>query len=138
MKEFQSQKCMKIVTDEDVLQAMEWTGKLAESLGFLHTDQLLLRLVTEEAIVNAREYSSKNGQNEVKINWDFTHKVLVISVKQLGAFYSINKKEDINYGLRGRGLQLILNIMEEVWLEQEGTNRITLYMKKCLNNERER
>ena len=123
---------MKIVTDEDVLQAMEWTEKYAKSIGFLHTDQLLLRLVTEEAIVNAREYSSKDGQNEVKVNWYFKHKVLVISVKQLGAFYSINKQEDINYGLRGRGLQLILNIMEEVWLEQEEKNKITLHMKKCL------
>ena len=36
----------------------------------------------------------------------------------------------MNDGPRGRGLQLILHIMDEVWLEQEEGDRVTLYMKK--------
>lgn len=133
MKEPHIQKCMNIQTDEDVLRAMECTDQLAEDLGFMPTDQLLLRLVTEEAIVNARTYSIQDQQNQIRIYWCILKKDMIISVKQLGAFFTINKQEEINYGLDGRGLQLIVNIMDEVWIEQEPVNYVILHMKKSVN-----
>lgn len=130
MKEFHSQKHMIIEIEEDVLQAMAYTDYLAGSLGFLPNDQLLLRLVTEEAVVNALEYSAKNDQHEIEVFWYSSNEEFVISIKQPGPAFKIEKQENVNYGHRGRGLQLILHIMDEVWLEQEEENRVTLYMKK--------
>ena len=54
----------------------------------------------------------------------------MISVNQPGPTFKIIKEEQMNDGQRGRGLQLILHIMDEVWLEQEEADRVTLYMKK--------
>ena len=54
----------------------------------------------------------------------------MISVNQPGPSFKIIKEEQMNDGPRGRGLQLILHIMDEVWLEQEEVDRVTLYMKK--------
>jgi serine/threonine-protein kinase RsbW len=131
-KEFHSQTCMKIESEEDVLRAMECTDHLAQSLGYLSNEQLLLRLVTEEAVVNALEYSAKDEQHVVEINWSISNKEFVISVQQPGIFFNINKNKEINYGQRGRGVQLILNIMDEVWLEQEEVDTITLHMRKYI------
>lgn len=132
MKEFRSQKYIEIKTDEDILQAMAYTDQLAGNLGFLPVDQLLLCLVTEEALVNAREYSVKDGQNQVGIYWHILDNELIISVKQPGGLFKITKNEEMNYGLHGRGLQLILTIMDEVWLEEEAINQISLCMKKVV------
>ena len=71
---------MIIEMEEDVLQAMAYTDYLAGSLGFLLNDQLLLRLVTEEAIVNALEYSVKDGQDVVEVFWNISNEEFVISV----------------------------------------------------------
>jgi serine/threonine-protein kinase RsbW len=136
MNDFQTQECMKIETVDDVLQAMEYTGHLVQGLGFLPNDQLLLRLVTEEAVVNAKEYSEKNGDPLVEVGWNVSEHELLISVKQRGCFFTISKKDEINVGSRGRGLQLILSIMDDVWLEKNGENRITLHMKKYLAKKR--
>ena len=130
MKEFHIQKHMIIEIEEDVLQAMAYTDYLAGSLGFLPNDQLLLRLVTEEAVVNALEYSVRDGQDVVEVFWNISNEEFVISVKQPGPSFKIIKEEQMNDGPRGRGLQLILHIMDEVWLEQEEVDRVTLYMKK--------
>ena len=132
MKEFHSQKHMIIEIEEDVLQAMAYTDYLAGSVGFLPNKQLLLRLITEEAIVNALEYSVKDAQHKIEVFWSITNEEFLISVKQSGPAFKIEKQETINYGKRGRGLQLILHIMDEVWLEQEEGNKFTLHMKKYI------
>ena len=107
-----------------------YTDYLAGSVGFPPNNQLLLRLVTEEAAVNALEYSAKDGQHIIEVFWYITKEEFVISVKQPGPTFKIEKQEQMNNGPRGRGLQLILHIMDEVWLEQEEGDWVTLYMKK--------
>lgn len=132
MKKFHSQKHMIIEIEEDVLQAMAYTDYLAGSVGFLPNDQLLLRLVTEEAVVNALEYSVKDEDDAVEIFWNVSNTEFVIYVKQKGPAFTIEERDQMNYGQRGRGLQLIIHIMDEVWLEQEEGNTIILYMKKSI------
>ncbi|RUL50498.1 ATP-binding protein [Lysinibacillus antri] len=121
---------MEIKTENDVLKAMEHTSEIANKLGCLPNEQILLSLVTEESLVNALEY----GEDDlVKMYWACSDKELEICIKQKGKMYKIEKSDQLNYGNRGRGLQLILNIMNEVWLEQEEEDNIALYMKKRLN-----
>lgn len=68
------------------------------------------------------------------IQWKEQTDRLIISVKHKGSNFTIEKNDHVNTGPRGRGMQLILNIMDKVWLEQEG-QFITLYMEKKRKND---
>ncbi len=127
-----SANSMKIQSTDDVMNAMNYTEYLAKSLGFLLEVQLRLCLVTEEALVNAMEYGTTEEQQFVEIKWQSTADSLVMKVKQKGNSFPLEINENINYGSRGRGLQLILSIMDEVWLTAE-EDYITLCMKKTVN-----
>jgi serine/threonine-protein kinase RsbW len=129
---FSSIHSMKIQSTDDVMNAMNYTEHLAESLGFLLEVQLRLCLVTEEALVNAMEYGTTEEQQFVEIKWQSTANSLVMKVKQKGNSFPLEINENINYGSRGRGLQLILSIMDEVWLTAE-EGHITLCMEKNIN-----
>jgi serine/threonine-protein kinase RsbW len=129
-----STNSMKIQSTDDVMSAMNYTEHLAESLGFLLEVQLRLCLVTEEALVNAMEYGTTEEQQFVEIKWQMAVDSLVMKVKQEGNLFPLEINEDINYSSRGRGLQLILSIMDEVWLTTE-EGHITLCMKKTVNEK---
>lgn len=120
-----------VKTEDDVIMAMECTSRLAKSLGFLPNDQILLRLAVEEAIVNALEYGD---DDTIDIMWKSHDENLIISVKQDGIPFIINREETINYNSRGRGLQLIVNIMDEVKVVQDG-KKVILQMKKRFGSE---
>lgn len=121
---------MDIRTKEDVLQAMELTSQLAESIEYLPNDQLLLSLVTEESLVNALEYCTKLGEIIIRIHWRISRNCFEMSVKQKGTVFNLEKKDEMNYGPRGRGIQLILNIMDAVEIKVEDEESIVLYMRK--------
>lgn len=135
-EDFSCQKNMQINSQNDVLQAMEQTVLLAEQLAISSNEQLLLSLVTEEALVNALEYCDTLGEKFVSIQWDITNRVFNIAVTQYGIMYPIEKKDEINYSNRGRGLQLILHIMDRVWLEQVNEHKVTLHMQKHLETKK--
>lgn len=120
-------RTMKIRYAQDVLEAMTFTSEIAHLLGYSQSEPLFLTLVVEESLMNALEYGEGN---DVTIQWKPKNENLVISVKQKGSPFTIEKKVGVNEGPRGRGMQLILNIMDKVWLEQEGDHYITLYMEK--------
>ncbi|SOC13376.1 serine/threonine-protein kinase RsbW [Ureibacillus xyleni] len=117
---------MEIVSEHDVLKAMDYTSDLARKLGYLDNDQLFLCLVTEESLVNALEYGENNS---IEIQWKRFEQELEICIKQHGKMFHFEKSDELNFGSRGRGMQLILNIMDEVWLEEAGET-IILHMKK--------
>lgn len=122
-------KTMRIRSKDDVMVAMTNTNHLAEEVGFLPNEQILLCLVTEEAIVNALEHSTTVESENVEVTWRTTNAFFQMTVKQKGKIFSIAKSEDINYRSRGRGLQLILEIMDKVWLEED-EGGVTLFMQK--------
>ncbi|MCP1145762.1 ATP-binding protein [Lysinibacillus endophyticus] len=121
---------MEIVSEHDVLKAMDYTSDLAQQLGYLEKEQLFLCLVTEETLVNALEYGEGNS---IEILWNTSEEELEICIKQKGKLFHFEKSDKLNYGSRGRGMQLILNIMDDVWLEEVG-EMIILHMKKVLNH----
>lgn len=121
---------MQITTEENVLQAIEYTRQLSESLGYSTTEQVLFSLVTEEALVNALEHCGQRDETNITIYWCTLQKSFEIAVTQPGAMFYLEKQKDVNTGNRGRGLQLILNIMDDVWLERQEGNIVMLHMIK--------
>lgn len=129
-------KSFKVQSENDIESAMLYTDYLAERIGFPPKDQSLLRLVTEEAVVNAWEHGSSSGEPYVKVEWQVNENGLQICVIQKGNEFTLEKKEKFDYSLRGRGLHLIMNIMDKVWLEKKG-KFVNLFMRKSVRHSNE-
>ncbi len=124
-----------IKSAEQIVEAMEITQQFGELAGFNERDILFLQLVTEEACTNAYEYVSSNGIEGFKVSWYVKDGALQIVVTEEGEPYSIEIDESKeNFGMRGRGIQLIVNLMDEVRLESEG-QYVSLIMMKRIGNQ---
>ncbi|HHY71749.1 MAG TPA: ATP-binding protein [Bacillus bacterium] len=135
MKLYDDKHCLKVRTADDIFQAMDVTDKIATHMGFLHYDRLFLRLVTEEACMNAYEYCQHTNQSGFFTCWDKSQQnILTIFTKHKGKKYNISLfANEVNHSLRGRGLQLIVNLMDHVHLEENG-GYVKLVMQKYMNN----
>lgn len=100
----------------DICQALDITSEVAYSAGFSGKESLLLCLAIEEACTNAYEYVTRNGQESFQISWtDFPDR-MVMEVTEPGDCFSITLRQEMSDEPRGRGIQLILGIMDEVRL----------------------
>lgn len=119
---FQDGKRYLLVKDEDdILRAMDITTEVAQEIGFPDNGVLFLKLVTEEACTNAYEYCSHSGQAGFLIKWDpHIRESLTIFIKHKGKKYKITKENKVNFGQRGRGLQLITSLMDYVEVNEMG------------------
>ncbi|SFA50545.1 serine/threonine-protein kinase RsbW [Parageobacillus thermantarcticus] len=118
-----------VMVDSDIMKAMDITEQIASEMGFLPRECLFLRLATEEACMNAYEYCQKTNQLPFEVFWKCGKEKLVIVVKQHGKKFDITRRDVVNKGSRGRGLQLIIHIVDHVYLEQKGNN-VLFYMCK--------
>ncbi|AEH49354.1 ATP-binding protein [Parageobacillus thermoglucosidasius] len=118
-----------VMGDSDIMKAMDITEQIASEMGFLPRECLFLRLATEEACMNAYEYCQKTNQLPFEVFWTCEKEKLMIVVKQHGKKFDITRRDVVNKGLRGRGLQLIIHIVDHVYLEQKGNN-VLFYMCK--------
>ncbi|BAU29919.1 serine/threonine-protein kinase RsbW [Aneurinibacillus soli] len=100
----------------DICQVLDITGEVARSAGFTSKESLLLCLAAEEACTNAYEYITQNGQENFHMYWMIFPDRLVMEVTEPGDCFSITLRQETNDQSRGRGIQLILNIMDEVRL----------------------
>jgi serine/threonine-protein kinase RsbW len=121
-----------VMVDSDIMKAMDITEQIASEMGFLPRDCLFLRLATEEACMNAYEYCQKTNQLPFEVFWKCEKGKLIIIVKQHGKKFNITRKDVVNKGLRGRGLQLITHIVDHVCIEQKGNN-VLFYMCKYVH-----
>lgn len=118
-----------IRTKDDIYEAMKCTEMLLTMKEFSQTSILKLQLVTEEACTNAYEYCLKSGLWPIQVEWRITPNAFELIVRQKGKRIPLtNKKNIINSGPRGRGITLILNLMDEVEV-REGEGFVELYMK---------
>ncbi|WP_017756273.1 ATP-binding protein [Calidifontibacillus oryziterrae] len=137
MKQGEGQQCLLVEKEDDIFQAMDVTERIAGELGFLKDDKLYLRLATEEACMNAYEYCKKTKQVGFEIWWNTNRDMLSIYLKHKGKKFNVHVNNDeINVGLRGRGLQLIVNLMDHVGVEENG-DYVQFSMRKYVNNKRQ-
>jgi len=120
---------LKVKDENDIMEAMDITEQLAYKVGFSSYDRLFLRLATEEACANAYEYCQMTNQPFFYVIWRVSETKLTICVKHEGPLFKIEKRDEINTELRGRGLQLILHIMDYVQVEKQEEN-VLLFMHK--------
>lgn len=111
---------LKIMSIEDISKAMEITDKCSNLMSFDPKEKLFLKLATEEACMNAYEYCVKHGHLSIKVCWNVNEDGLTINIVHKGEVFPIERKDkdEVNVGLRGRGLQIIQNIMDNVCVNQ--------------------
>ncbi|MED4352333.1 ATP-binding protein [Schinkia azotoformans] len=132
MNNYEEELKLLVKKADDISRAMDMTDEIANKMGFIHYDRLFLRLVTEEACMNAYEYCQKTNQQGFWICWDHNHKdCLSIFIKHRGKKFAITPMNGINRGLRGRGLHLIVNLMDYVQVQGCG-EYVELVMTKCI------
>jgi serine/threonine-protein kinase RsbW len=118
----------------DILRAMEITREEAASLGFSPNQIILMQLVTEEACTNACEYGSNEREKPVVVSWRIRDGYFIITVRQTGSVFHIQMDKEIKLGIRGRGLQLIMRLMDGVKLISKG-QYVYLRMIKLINEQ---
>jgi serine/threonine-protein kinase RsbW len=121
---------------DDILIAMGITEKLARAARFSDDESILLRLVTEEACMNASEHGTPHGYGNIEVSWLVDSGTMVISVSQNGEEFEIPKGLQANLEPRGRGLALIQGIMDEIRLIPTGAG-VTLWMRIDRRNKHE-
>ncbi|WP_204524676.1 ATP-binding protein [Litchfieldia alkalitelluris] len=124
---------MTIATTDDIVQGMNRTKQLARERGFSENIVMKLQLVTEEASTNAYEYCAKHGLDSHIVIWNITNSTFELIVRQKGSVFPIVQENDLKSGMRGRGLKLIVSLMDQVEVREQG-EFIELYMKKEKEN----
>lgn len=113
------------------MSALANTRKLAKECNLEEKDVLFLQLATEEACSNAYEYCKTNEKDYFSVIWNIDDHYFHITVLHEGEPFVLKRTEEVNYTTKGRGLQLILNIMDEVKVRVKG-NIVQLIMSKRL------
>ncbi|WP_458412044.1 ATP-binding protein [Schinkia sp. CFF1] len=131
MNIYDGKRRLQVKTVDDIFLAMAITDRIARVSGFLHNERIFLRLVTEESCMNAFEYCQNTNQSGFLIGWDKSQgDSLTIFIKHKGKKYNITPRtNEANRGLHGRGLLLIVNLMDKVFIEENG-EYVTLLMRK--------
>ncbi len=99
----------------DICRAMQITAAEAAKAGFEEDQIVLLQLATEEACANACEYAQA-GRDPVFVTWRTRAGSFMITVRQNGHPFPLDVPQlpEVNTSARGRGLLLILHLMDEV------------------------
>lgn len=99
----------------DICRAMQITAIEAAKAGFEEDQIVLLQLATEEACANACEYAQA-GNDPVFVTWREHEGSFMITVRQTGHPFPLEVPQwtGVNTSARGRGLLLILYLMDEV------------------------
>lgn len=118
-----------IFTLDDIYEAMMQSRDLAVEQGFSYNSVLKIQLATEEACTNAYEYSRNRNQASCAVKWKASPDYLEVIVRQEGAAFSLRQPENVVMGQRGRGITLILNLMDFVEM-RENKGFIELIMRK--------
>ncbi|WP_167568911.1 ATP-binding protein [Brevibacillus migulae] len=128
----------RIFNEADIWDAMAQTERIAREMAFPASEILYLRLVTEEACTNAFEHYSSVQTLPYEVRWQIHPDRLEIMIRECGQLFSLPAGGTLNpQSLRGRGLPLILHLMDEVNVRQEETY-IEFTMRKdrsCKGNE---
>jgi serine/threonine-protein kinase RsbW len=130
-------KLSAIIHDKDgILKAMDVTEQLANALGFSSLQQLFLRLAVEEVCTNAYEYCQRTKQKHFHIRWHVVKNCLNICIRHQGKLFEVKRDDRVNISARGRGLQIVLHIMDEVDVQVKG-RYVILCMSKYRGEGRE-
>jgi anti-sigma regulatory factor (Ser/Thr protein kinase) len=109
--------------------ARSQVGQVAHELSLPAEDAADLLLAVGEALSNAYLHGSPNhATNLILVGWRFAGEVLTVTVKDEGGGFRPREAASLvgAAGLRGRGLRLMRQSVDEVHFEFDGGTRVVL------------
>lgn len=109
--------------------ARDFVGRAAKACGFSHQEVFDITLATNEAVANAIEHGSPKQDSYVKVSCGCAKGNFIVKVKDTGKFCKVVNMKEGNY--RGRGILLMLALMDTVAFDESPEGTTVCLMKKC-------
>lgn len=106
----------------------DFISQAAKSCFFSHQAVFDIVLAANEAVANAIEHGSPSKNGTIKISYQCTAGNFVVKVKDTGRF---QKVINIDNDCRGRGIMLMLALMDKVTFDETPEGTVVCLMKKC-------
>jgi anti-sigma regulatory factor (Ser/Thr protein kinase) len=105
-----------------VREAREWAERAAREFGFRHDDCYQVKLAVSEVVANAIQHGSSRPEDPIRLSIRADEGALVFEVLDTGVFVGVGEAAG-EMSERGRGLELVAMMMDEVELTpgEEGT-----------------
>ncbi len=105
-----------------VREARDWAASAAREFGFEHDDCYQVKLAVSEVVANAIQHGSSDVEDPIRISVRAQGGALVFEVLDTGVFVGSDEAAG-DMAERGRGLELVAMMMDEVELTpgEEGT-----------------
>ena len=98
-----------------VRDAREWAARAARDFGFEHDDCYQVKLAVSEIVANAIQHGSSGPEAPIRLSIRARESALDFEVLDTGVFVGIDEAAG-RMSERGRGLELVAVIMDEVEL----------------------
>jgi anti-sigma regulatory factor (Ser/Thr protein kinase) len=107
----------------------DFISKAAKNCFFSHRDIFDITLATNEAVANAIEHGSARADSIVKVSYRCVKGNFIVKVKDTGRFSKVINMN--NNGYRGRGIMLMLALMDRVAFDETPQGTEVYLIKKC-------
>ena len=116
-----------------VREAREWAASAARDFGFQHDDCYQVKLAVSEVVANAIEHGSTTQEDPIRISIRGEEGALVIEVHDTGVFVGAGEAAG-EMSERGRGLELVALMMDEVELTPGEDGTLMRFTKRLVVN----
>lgn len=122
--------CLEIKADLAQLALVrDFISQAAKNCVFSHQDIFDITLATNEAVANAIEHGSTGPDSVVRISYRCVKGNFVVKVKDTGRFSKVINMNNGDY--RGRGIMLMLALMDRVAFDETPQGTEVSLIKKC-------
>ena len=116
-----------------VREAREWAASAARDFGFQHDDCYQVKLAVSEVVANAIQHGSSGPEDPIRITIRAAEGALVFEVLDTGVFVGADEAAG-EMSERGRGLELVALMMDEVELTPGEKGTLLRFTKRLPRN----
>ena len=116
-----------------VREAREWAASAARDFGFQHDDCYQVKLAVSEVVANAIQHGSSGPEDPIRITIRAAEGALVFEVLDTGVFVGADEAAG-EMSERGRGLELVALMMDEVELAPGEKGTLLRFTKRLPRN----
>ena len=116
-----------------VREAREWAARAAHDFGFEGDDCYQVKLAVSEVVANAIQHGSSGPEDPIRITIRAAEGALVFEVLDTGVFVGADEAAG-EMSERGRGLELVALMMDEVELTPREKGTLLRFTKRLPRN----
>lgn len=114
---------------ESLAEAREWAERAAAEAGLDEAECYQVKLAVSEAVANAIQHGSQSSGDSIRISVYRSEGSLVFEVRDNGTFVAPMSRATTE-DERGRGLELVTLMMDEVHMTSTGEGSLLRFTKR--------